>query len=236
MFSFLLKITFSSLIPGGALIVQKRYKSALLVPIFGLIWVLLFSITRLVVTPLGFLIMLAGLLVIHFGTFFFARVSKMDSIQSKCNWFSFSVFSLFLVGINLAIAIISHIHKPYLYGFDFYLINSGSMEPSVKVNDVVLVDTWSYNKRKIKIGDIIIFNQRDRILPAIKRVAPFPNYIDSIEPNTIFVIGDNKWKSYDSRYHGAIKNEEVFGQAKIILFSMNPYIQKNYKFRLLIQL
>jgi signal peptidase I len=135
--------------------------------------------------------------------------------------------------------------------FQAFYIPSGSMEPTLKIGDRVLVNKLSYQWSDIERGDLIVFARPD--LPAgaeaavkdlIKRVVGLPGetieardgeiYVDgrkisepylpsgSISDNLpptevpagkVFVMGDNRGNSRDSRILGPIDLDSVHGRA-----------------------
>jgi len=140
--------------------------------------------------------------------------------------------SLFLV-INLATARI--------------LVQSISMLPGLRENDMVLVNRMAYRFNDPKRGDIIVFlnpvNPDD--VPYIKRVIGLPGetitieqgevYINgqhlnepyltsltqrggqwTIPQDSLFVMGDNRNNSSDSRQWGLVSLESVIGRAEVI--------------------
>lgn len=79
------------------------------------------------------------------------------------------------------------------------------MKPRLKNGDVVLVNRLSYFFRKPKLRDIVVLKRETYI---IKRIA-------AIKGNQIFIIGDNKKESKDSREFGWVSKKEIVG--KVIL-------------------
>jgi len=76
------------------------------------------------------------------------------------------------------------------------------MFPYIKPNDYILIWKFVFRK-KIKIDDVIVFRKDDTIM--IKRVF-------EIEEGGIFVMGDNKGESTDSRNFGPISFDMVIGK------------------------
>lgn len=79
------------------------------------------------------------------------------------------------------------------------------MLPTFKSGDVVLVNRLSYLLSKPKVGDFVVLKRQKYI---IKRIA-------AIRKEQVFVIGDNKKESIDSRSFGWIHKKEIVG--KVIL-------------------
>lgn len=135
-----------------------------------------------------------------------------------------------------------------------FQIPTGSMEPTIEINDRILAEKVSYYFRDIEQNDIVTFSdpsQAGRTL--IKRVIavggqtvdlqdgqvvidgvpynesytyglpsePLPSQLDgvtisypyTVPEGSIWVMGDNRINSADSRYFGPISVEEVTGRA-----------------------
>jgi signal peptidase I len=139
------------------------------------------------------------------------------------------------VSILLASWVSLFFFKSLIFNIELFLIPSGSMEPTLQVGDVVVVETKGLSLTK---GDIVVFNHDG--LPEsyyIKRIVGisgdeiklqasylFINQImvrDRIKSSQIktwkvkkeqfFVMGDNTNHSIDSRYFGPIEREQVVG-------------------------
>lgn len=78
-----------------------------------------------------------------------------------------------------------------------------SMMPGLKQNQIVIVSSIPYLFRKPKIGDIVVLKREERYI--IKRIV-------KIAGNKIFVEGDNKKASTDSRNFGWIERREIVGK------------------------
>lgn len=77
-----------------------------------------------------------------------------------------------------------------------------SMEPAFKHNQIVITSSIPFFFRKPRIGDVVVLLHKRYI---IKRIA-------KVEENRIFVTGDNRKESTDSRDFGWITKEEVVGK------------------------
>ncbi|RZP20789.1 MAG: signal peptidase I [Candidatus Actinomarinales bacterium] len=180
-------------------------------------------------------------------------------------------FSLFITAILIATFIRTFIVQ-------IYYIPSASMEPTLNIDDRVIVlkdkfinvnyeigdvivfynpnyaykkntfqefyeslQVWNFNNEQLTIdtafikrvigleGDVIQINKNGEILNngiilEIDNVIEeniYKDFVYIVEKNTIFVLGDNRKNSIDSRIYGAINKEQIIGIAayKIYPFS-----------------
>jgi signal peptidase I len=109
-----------------------------------------------------------------------------------------------------------------------YKIASASMEPSVLKGDRILVDKTAYKRMPPKQGNIVVFvypDDRSKIF--IKRIEGLPGntikLVDGREQTvphgSVYVLGDNKGQSIDSRAFGFIPLRDVIGKARQIYYS-----------------
>jgi signal peptidase I len=151
-----------------------------------------------------------------------------------------------------------------------YLIPSGSMEPTLMINDRILVDKISYHLHAIHRADIVVFSTPPAedcggpaVADLVKRVIGLPGetvslskgqvYIDGrllaepwlpadaqrvttagpshapyalIDPYTIpagdvYVMGDNRTLSCDSRYWGPILESSIVGKVDLRIWPLS---------------
>lgn len=152
-----------------------------------------------------------------------------------------AIYILLIVGIFFINLFVLHIA----------FVPSESMEPTIRTNSLVISTRYDINK--IERNDVITFWQNGEIL--IKRVIGLPNetvsirdnevYINDkhikcsylkekmitknvtvkIPKNELFVMGDNRNNSSDSRVFGTIKKKEVIARSKIVLLPVPRKIQ-----------
>ncbi|MCL5010004.1 MAG: S26 family signal peptidase [Patescibacteria group bacterium] len=79
------------------------------------------------------------------------------------------------------------------------------MEPQFKTGDRVLAGYIPYLISQPKIGDIIVFKDRNTERVFVKR-------IKKIKENRYFVEGDNRKDSLDSGKFGWIEKKEIMGK------------------------
>lgn len=84
-----------------------------------------------------------------------------------------------------------------------FRISGGSMEPNFSNGDLVLVFNWAYLLKQIKKGDVVIFLKNGKKM--IKRIS-------NIKTGEVFLEGDNKAASTDSRKFGWVKRSDIIGK------------------------
>ena len=118
------------------------------------------------------------------------------------------------------------------YGITNYLqafrIPTRSMEPAVLSGDRILADKTAYRRMAPKKSDVVIFvYPDDRSKMFIKRVEALPGDTITMPDGTkqkvphgfIYVIGDNRENSVDSRHFGFVPLSDVVGKARQVYFS-----------------
>jgi len=136
-----------------------------------------------------------------------------------------------------------------------FFIPSGSMEPTLQVDDYILVNEFIYRFVKPQRGDIVVFkppesaNSNPDHRDFIKRIVgiegdvievrdgalyrngfrvqePYvaePIFGDEppvlVKPGHLFMMGDNRNNSQDSRYWGQLPEENVVGKAFLIFLN-----------------
>lgn len=140
-----------------------------------------------------------------------------------------------------------------------FVIPSGSMLPTLRIGDYVLVNKFEYVFRPIRRGDVIVFKfPQDETRDFIKRVIglpgdsleirgsevlvngkplrepyafyaepPLPGLVDGyhlgpfvIPRGQLFMMGDNRENSLDSRAWGLLDEAKVVGKASLVYFSI----------------
>jgi signal peptidase I len=143
--------------------------------------------------------------------------------------------------------LVAFVVKTFL--FQAFYIPSGSMEPTLKIQDRVLVNKLSYDLHDVNRGDIVVFRSPpgevgSSVKDLIKRVIALPGetveakdgkifingraleepYIrdgvvtgpiepKQIPPGQVWVMGDNRSNSKDSRIFGPIDENLIVGRA-----------------------
>lgn len=109
-----------------------------------------------------------------------------------------------------------------------FKIPTASMEPAVMSGDRILADKTAYRRMAPQKSDVVIFMYPDdRSKMYIKRVAALPGDSITMPDGTkqevphgfIYVIGDNRENSIDSRNFGFVPLSNVVGKARQVYFS-----------------
>ncbi|MDO8755499.1 MAG: signal peptidase I, partial [Anaerolineales bacterium] len=168
------------------------------------------------------------------------NIEKSDDLQEKVNWgrFALDIIETLVLAVVLFIGINSVSARVRVDGF--------SMRPTLENGEFVLVNKISYRFSKMERGDIIVFhfplNPEEEL---IKRVIGLPGDRVMVENNQVyvngqilnepyiaqapiytgdwtvldgqlFVLGDNRNNSNDSKDWGLLPAENVVGKAILI--------------------
>lgn len=168
-------------------------------------------------------------------------------------WVEETIDSLVPAGVT-ALAVIAFLVRPYY-------IPSGSMEHTLEISDLILVDKLIYRVSNPNRGDIVVFHKPTDPPDApalIKRVVGIAGdtlevkdgklwrngqqvdepYVHApiddnplfqgpmlVKPGHLFMMGDNRNNSQDSRFWGQLPLENVVGRAEVIVYPFWPFGQ-----------
>ena len=110
-------------------------------------------------------------------------------------------------------------------------ISGSSMESTMKDGEIVLMSRFATMQEKYETGDIVMFHYYDADggKTVVKRIIATEEYVHgrtdglvdmTVPKGTVFVMGDNRGESFDSRNMGAIPCEDLKGKVFFRLFPL----------------
>lgn len=134
-----------------------------------------------------------------------------------------------------------------IFVFNFILVKGDSMNPKYKNNDFMFLNKIIYSFKSIRRGEVIVLKYRNNDLIKrviglpndkikvengklyINNKEVKENYINSytasydfdeitLKDNEYFVMGDNRYNSYDSRNFGTIMKNNIIGRVEFRIF------------------
>ena len=109
-----------------------------------------------------------------------------------------------------------------------YTIPSGSMEDTIEVGDNVWSEKITYYTHEPQAGDIVTFEDPEIAGRTLIKREPLKtaanvsiSYPYTIPEGYLWVMGDNRTDSADSRYFGPIDSKTVTGRAVAIYWPLN---------------
>ncbi len=182
----------------------------------------------LVGTGISALLILAIFAYLAVEAFHVASRNGAGYVLKKYNqWYFYLAFGLF--GSVFGSGAVLSFTQNHIMGF--YRIVTGSMEPAVTKGDFVIFDKTVYKHESPKKGDVVVFTYpNDRSKLYVKRIDAMPgdtvrqdsNVIFVVPNGFVYVLGDNRGHSDDSRHYGPIPLTELLGKARQIYFSFDP--------------
>jgi signal peptidase I len=164
-------------------------------------------------------------LVLYFVAILDAYRNALRGAASRLNGWYFYLAAWLIGYVIVGGAVFDYGKTNYLQAFK---IPTQSMEPAVLSGDWILADKTAYRRMAPKKSDIVIFvYPDDRSKMYIKRVEALPGDTITLSDGAkqevphgfIYVIGDNRKNSLDSRQFGFVPLSDVIGKARQVYFS-----------------
>ncbi|MCE2572813.1 S26 family signal peptidase [Motilimonas eburnea] len=202
-------------IPGSALLFTHKPMRVMWPLVMALLWVATLAISRWVLEPIGFTLLLVGLFGIHLLSYVAALILFRRDGQASVSLKRY-IALLMSTLLYCGVAYLCHTYKAQWFGFAFYHIPSASMTPTLQVGDVVVVDTWSNQANTITTGDVIVLKRSASDLVLAKRLKEKRNNNGQWE---LYLAGDNPSGSVDSRQFGWVTSDYIIGKISFVWFS-----------------
>lgn len=191
-------------VPGLGHGIRGRWGIALAFQVLSFGGIITICFSRLIMSDYGLEILGTYLLLVH-ATSSLSAASVTSAVRRK--WKT-TIVAIALAMVNIALLLALFFSKANFLGINVYYIPTASMHPTLKPGDLIIVDTWAYNKAKPQTNDIVTFT-----LPGN------PNYVmvkritgpGSLGESYI-MLGDNPHNSEDSRQFGAVPREFISGK------------------------
>jgi signal peptidase I len=157
----------------------------------------------------------------------FRKAKKLNAAYqpTRFNRWYFYVAVWMLGYVLISGAVYDYVRHNFIEAFK---IPSASMEPAVMQGDRVLADKTAYRRMAPQKGDIIIFVFiDDRSKRYMKRIEALPGDTITLADGTrqmvphgsIYVLGDNRENSNDSRKFGFVPLSDVIAKVRQIYYS-----------------
>lgn len=133
-----------------------------------------------------------------------------------------------------------------------FLVSGASMEPNFSNGNYLIIDEVTYRFREPERGEVIVFRYpRDRSVYFIKRIIGLPGDEVSVKNGRVivsdngkqilteadtagsveavlgkdqyFVLGDNRYNSFDSRNWGPVEKKDIIGIARVRVFPITDF-------------
>ncbi len=88
-----------------------------------------------------------------------------------------------------------------------YKVKDNSMIPTIRDGDYVISVGWYGNIRR---GDIVVLRHPAGTMRLVKRV-------ERVDADSVYVVGDNRAESGDSRNFGAVKKQLLLGKVVAVI-------------------
>jgi signal peptidase I len=115
------------------------------------------------------------------------------------------------------------------------VVQGPSMKPNLSYNHGVIVEKVTYRfAHGPRRGDVVVIDMPEEKELLVKRAVALPGETVAVQdqggidypptlvpPLRVFVLGDNREESWDSRYFGPVPVDQIGGQVKFIIWPLD---------------
>lgn len=162
----------SCIVPGWGFWIVGKPRLGLAACGGTLALILLFSWTRLVIDPRGYLTLVVLVLALLAWSAIHSAINELrrDTARPR-NWSA----SLIYAAVAFAVLYPLLSFRSYTLGYEAFRIPARSMAPALVVGDYIVADTWHYEDNDIQIGEIALFETPGtNSITYVKRVVGLP--------------------------------------------------------------
>jgi signal peptidase I len=203
--------------PGAGLILMGRWLLACTIQLLLIGLTLLLCWLRLIFEPTMLEVLLGVTGVIYLvSTGLCFVIDSTSATKSTRNLIASCAFA----ALSWSILVAGFIYKHHWLGIHIYFVPSMSMNPTLKPGEFILVDTWIFQEKSPKEGDVVVFQYSAENHWLVKRIAYWPEG-KLTQNNEYFMLGDNTKGSLDSRRLGGVQQDQIIGKVKLVLLGVD---------------
>lgn len=158
---------------------------------------------------------------------------------------AWEILEVILISVVTVFIIRSFLAQPFL-------VSGASMEPNFSNGNYLIIDEVTYRFREPERGEVVVFRYpKDRSVFFIKRIIGLPGEHVQVKNSKItvykdgnvvltengtsgavdltlgegryFVLGDNRYNSFDSRNWGPVDKKDIIGIARLKVFPLSEF-------------
>lgn len=227
-------IALNLVIPGAGLTVRGRLRWAIYTQLALILTVALLCWSRLVFEPMAIQVSVVFVVLVYLISSWlcFKATSTTTDSQSKLVT---QIVGFIVVGLTVWYGGLTF--KQHWLGFEVFFVPSNSMSPTIREGEFFIGDTWLSANHPPQTGEIVVFREKNHLFTkrifAIEgenvfqrglHVSKDENLNGSTKINIgageVFVVGDNRTGSRDSRHSGAISVSSIVARARMKIFKV----------------
>lgn len=210
-------VVFNLTAPGAGLMLMGRWRLAVAIQLSLVCAILVLCWSRIVFNPTiirYFLIYFGFVILISIGLCLTTQRFTSNRLTNDV------IATIAFCIISWSSIAFGFIYKDIWLGLHIYFVPSMSMYPTLKPGQFILLDTWIYRNNNPKLGDVLVFKEKNDYRWLVKRITRWPEG-ETLHNGEWFVMGDNRNFSIDSRNFGGVKRDQLVGQVRLVLLTID---------------